>query len=216
MNIRPPSGNVSLAPDAIVNYVLDARALTTPLAGLQIGRPDEAPTFAGRLRVESSDDLGEWRTLVDAAPIANLRAGEDRLIERRIETRYSRAKFLRLSWVGESAPFEINSVTAEPAGDRHEVGRPSFAVEGVAVPGKPGEFEFDLGAHFPVDRVNFSSCPSATVWSTCMLFSRPTPKSPWRQVAHRGFYRVLSSTTELMSGDVAGADRHGSLTGWRA
>ncbi len=100
------------------------------MAGLQIGWPEDAPTFAGRLRVEASDDLGVWRTLVDAAPIANLRAGDARLIERRIETRHLKAKFWRLlRGVGEQAPFEITSVTAEPAGDRHEVGRPAFAGE---------------------------------------------------------------------------------------
>jgi hypothetical protein len=203
VNVRPEtSETTSTPPDTIVAYVLDGRALTTPIAGLQIGWPEDAPTFAGRLRVEASDDLGVWRTWVDAAPVANLRAGDARLIERRIETRPLKSKFWRLSWVGERAPFEITSITAEPAGDRHEIGRPAFSVEGTAVPAKPGEFEFDLRGHFPVDRVNFE-LPELNSVVDVRLFSRATAKQPWREVLHSGFYRLQSNGPELVNGDVS-------------
>ena len=54
--------------------------------------------FAGRLKVEASDDLGAWRTLVEDAPIANLHADGARLIERRVEVPATRPKYLRLTW----------------------------------------------------------------------------------------------------------------------
>ncbi len=190
-----------MAPDTIVAYVLDGRALDTSIASLQLAWPDDAPTFAGRIRVEASEDLGAWRTVVDAAPIANLRAGDARLIERRIETRHLKSKFWRLSWVGEQAPFEITAVTAEPAGDRHDVGRPTFAVSGTTVPGKPGEFEFDVGGRFPIDRVNLE-LPELNSIVDVRLFSRPTPKSEWREVIRSGFYRLKTSGAQLENGDV--------------
>lgn len=202
LNIRPETDAMPAAtPDTIVAYVLDARALDSPIASLQIGWPDDAPTFAGRIRVEASDDLGVWRTVVAAAPIANLRAGDARLIERRIETTHSKSKFWRLSWVGDPAPFEITTVTAEPASDRHEVSRPAVAVNGTPVPGKPGDFEFDLAGHFPVDRVNFE-LPELNSVVDVRLFSRPTPKDAWKEVIRSGFYRLKSSGAELVNGDV--------------
>jgi hypothetical protein len=169
---------------------------------MQIGWPDDAPEFAGRLRVEASDDLGYWQTLVDAAPIANLRAGDARLVERRIETRAMRSKFWRLSWVGEQAPFEIASVTVEPAGDRADVGRPSLALKGTPVPGKPGEFEFDIGAQLPVDRVNLA-LPELNSVVEVQLLSRATPKLAWQPVTRSGFYRLQSASAELVNGDVS-------------
>jgi hypothetical protein len=185
----------------ITSYLLDGRALMGSISALQIGWPTDAPQFAGRLKVEASDDLGYWQTLVDGAPIANLRAGDSHLIERRIETRLMRAKFWRLSWVGERAPFEITSVTAEPAGDRQDIGRPSSSIVGVPVAGKAGEFEFDLGAHYPVDRVNLE-LPEPNSVVDVQLLSRATAKSPWLPVARNGFYRLKSAGPELVNGDV--------------
>ncbi len=131
----PSRGSRPAGPDAIVATTSSTRGRsTTPLAGLQIGWPDDAPTFAGRLRVENAATISATGArVVDAAPIANLRAGDapaHRAPDR--GALFTWAKFWRLSWVGEPAPFEITSVTAEPAGDRHEIGRPSFVVEGVA------------------------------------------------------------------------------------
>jgi hypothetical protein len=182
--------------------VLDGRALETAIAGLVIGWPDDAPEFAGRLRVEGSDDLAYWQTLVEGAPIANLRAGESRLVERRIETRLLRSKFWRLSWLGEQAPFEITSVTAEPAGDRQEIGRPSLVVEGTPVAGKPGEFEFDVQSQLPVDRLNLE-LPEVNSVADVQLLSRTGPKSPWSPVTRSGFYRLQSSAGELVNGEIS-------------
>ena len=196
------SGVSGAVEGAIASYVLDGRALDTAIAGLVIGWPDDAPEFAGRLKVEGSDDLAYWQTFVQGAPIANLRAGESRLVERRIETPLMRSKFWRLSWVGEPSPFEITSVTAEPAGDRQDIGRPSLVAEGAPVAGKPGEFEFDVGSQLPVDRVNVE-LPEVNSVAEVELLSRVGPKSPWLPVTRSGFYRLQSATGELVNGEVS-------------
>jgi hypothetical protein len=210
VDVRVPGTTAAAtgSPAAIVGYVLDGRALTSAISGIQIGWPEDAAEFAGRLRVEASDDLGYWQTLVEAAPIANLRAGDARLVERRIETRPMRSKYWRLSWVGEQAPFEITSVTAEPAGDREDVGRPSLAIQGVPVAGKPGEFEFDIGAHLPVDRLNLA-LPELNSIVEVQLLSRATPKHAWSPVTRSGFYRLQSASAELVNGEISVAPNSG-------
>jgi hypothetical protein len=192
----------------VTAYVLDGRALNGSISALQIGWPDDAPQFAGRIKIEASDDLGTWQTLVDSAPIANLHAGASKLIERRVETRHMRSKFWRLSWVGERAPFEITSVVAELAGNREEIGRPSLSVEGVPVAGRPGELEFDLGARMPVDRVNLE-LPELNSVVEVQLLSRDTPKASWVPAIRSGFYRLKSANAELVNGDVAIAPTSG-------
>ena len=113
VNVVPPS--TTPASGAIRSYLVDARALDGAVAALQTGWSDDALDFAGRLQVETSDDLDEWRTVVAAAPIANLHAGDAKLIERRVELPATRAKFWRLTWTQEAAPFEITMVDAELA-----------------------------------------------------------------------------------------------------
>jgi hypothetical protein len=193
------AGAGDTAATAITSYVLDGRALTSPIAAFELTWPDEAPDFAGRLRVESSEDLGNWYPVADAAPIANLRAGETRLIERRVELAGARAKFWRLSWNGAAAPFEIVSVMAEPARDRVDVARETFAASGRRVEGKPGEFEFDLGAQLPADRVNLELPERNTIVGVALL-SRASPQASWHPVIRSGFYRLRSS-------DSSGEDR---------
>jgi hypothetical protein len=204
----------------ITGYVLDGRPLDAPVAALQIAWPDDAADFAGRVQVEASEDLGAWRQVVAGAPVANLRAGDARLIERRVELPPTRSRFWRLSWAGAAAPFEITNVVAEPARDRVDVERATLAVEGspvqderaAAKPGetKPGEFEFDLGAQLPVDRVNIE-LPEQNSVVEVALFSRAAPKDPWRPITRSGFYRLKSAGADLTNGAIVvdrNADRY--------
>lgn|GEM_PF-278783 len=190
------------AEPAIASYVLDGRSLTAPIAALELSWAEDAPVFAGRLRVEASDDLGSWRTVADAAPVANLRAGEARLIEQRVEFPPTRSKFWRLAWAGEHAPFEITSVTVEPAVDLVEADRPTLTVPGVPVPGQQGELEFDLGARVPVDRVNLV-LPEANSIVEARLFARAAVTDEWRPVTRGGFYRLRSGDADFANGAIS-------------
>ena len=190
-------------PDAgpIRSYLVDARSLDGAMSVMQVEWSPDAADFAGRLQVEASDDLDVWRTVESAAPIANLHAGEAKLIEHRIELPAIRARFWRLTWTEEAAPFEITSVTAELARGHVDVERASLevagrpveasdgerarrererddrdrptrdAVEAETVTNVPGEFTFDLGAQLPVDRVNLE-LPEQNTIVEITLFSR--------------------------------------------
>jgi hypothetical protein len=199
------TGSGEAAQPAVGSYVIDARTIEAPIAAFELTWPQDAADFAGRLRVEVSDNLGNWTTVTDGAPIAQLRAGETRLVERRIEFPAVRSKFWRLSWSGPAAPFEVTAVSAEPARDDVEVARETLAASGVRVPGKPGELEFDLGARLPVDRVNLELPERNTIVEVALL-SRASPKDAWHPVARSGFYRLAG--TDGTAGDLA----NGALT----
>jgi hypothetical protein len=194
----------------ITSYVIDGRALHVPLAAFHLSWPEDAPDFAGRLRVERSDDLGQWRLVVSGAPIANLHAGTARLVERRVDLQSARARYWRLSWDGEPAPFPLTSVTAEPADARVDVERATLVVPGTPVPEHPGEFDFDLGAQLPVDRVNLQLPEQGSIVEVD-LFSRATPADEWRPVTRGGIYR-LRNTAPSASGERASDLTNGALT----
>ena len=131
INVEAPGALPDTGP--IRSYLVDARSLDAAVSVLQLEWADDAADFAGRLQVDASDDLDLWHTLANAAPIANLHAGQAKLIERRIELPVSRAKFWRLLWTEEAAPFEITSVTAEPAQGPVDVERATLEVAGKPV-----------------------------------------------------------------------------------
>jgi hypothetical protein len=193
---------------SVASYVLDSRALPSPISMLELNWPTDAPDFAGRLRIEASDDLGTWQTVVTGAPIANLHAGDARIVERRVELAGMSAKFWRLSWADAPAPFAITSVSAEPTRDHVDVPRQTLSVSGSAA--QPGDFEFDLGARVPVDRVTLE-LPEQNSIVEAELLSRDSPGEPWRSVTRGGFYR-LKATRSVPTGDSQTVEASADLT----
>ena len=184
------------AVDAYVHqYILDARALDAPISGLLLKWPDPAPDYSGRARIEASDDLGSWRTVVAAAPIANLHANDQALIENRVPLTPAAARFWRISWLGAAPAFELTSVLAEPADGVVEPVRAVLEVLGTLDPVTGDAYSFDLGAHPPVTRVTVLLPEENTVVGI-ELSSRAAPRDPWRLVTRAGFYRLKTPDGE--------------------
>jgi hypothetical protein len=199
----PPTGRIN-------TYLVDGRSLDVPVAALRLEWPQDAADFAGRVRVEASDSLGDWRSVAGAEPVANLHSGAGRLVEQRVEFSPTRAKYWRVSWVGSAAPFVLTSVLAEPARQNVDARHASRNVSALPSKKTPGEFEYDLGARLPVDRVNLE-LPDANTVVEVELLSRTHATDAWHTVRRCGFYRLKSDGEELRNGPVSVAlnsDRH--------
>jgi Protein of unknown function (DUF3999) len=193
VNLQTQNGTTAYA--AVRQYLLDARAPDATFSALQLGWPDGAPEYTGRLSVEVSDDLAAWHSVAAAAPIANLRANGQTLVENRVEFSPAKAKFWRLSWLGTAPNFELAGVLAEPAAGPIEPDRSSFEVIGVADPKNPRDYTFDLSAHLPVSRVNVV-LPDLNSVMDVELTSRSTANAPWRAIVRSVFYRLKTSDAE--------------------
>jgi hypothetical protein len=205
LNLQTKS--VAVGTGAIKQYILDGRPLNVPVAALQLAWPEGASDFTGRLRIDASDDFASWRTLAEAAPIANLHAGGQQLVNSRVELPATRAKYWRLSWIGASAPFELTAVVAEPADSRIEAERSTLEVAGNTHGVARGEYQFDLGARLPVERINLG-LPEVNTVVAVELLSRMHLQDPWRHVAGRQFYRISSGDNELRNDPIDIAADH--------
>ena len=76
---------------------MDATAFERGLRAMELYWEPAAGGFAGKLRVDGSDDLGSWRTLVGAAPLVDLEVAGQRLQQNRVELPQHKVKYLRLS-----------------------------------------------------------------------------------------------------------------------
>lgn len=197
----------------INQYIIDGRGLTTAVAALRLNWAETAADYSGRVKVEASDDLGNWRTVAAAAPTANLHANGQALIENRVGLAPTRAKFWRISWIGPPPSFELTSVLAEPADSPVESAHLTLDVNGTASAAEADADLFDLGAHLPVSRLNVLLPETNTVY-TIELSSRRAPTEPWRVVSQGGFYRLKSADGERQNAALeigVDRDRH-----WRA
>ncbi|MGO9934109.1 MAG: DUF3999 domain-containing protein [Steroidobacteraceae bacterium] len=199
VNLQTQNGTTSVA--YVSQYILDGRVPDTSISALELAWPETAAEYSGRLRIEASDDLGSWRTVAQGAPIANLRANGQAIIENRVTFSPAKAKFWRLSWLGTAPTFELSSVLAEPADSPFEPVWATLDVVGVRDPANPTEYIFDLGAHPPASRVNVL-LPDANSVLDVALSSRRVLQSPWRPVTHAGFYRIKTADGEQQNSPI--------------
>lgn len=154
---------------------------------------------AGRVRVETSNDLKAWSTLIQAGALVDLEHGGQRLTQKRVEVTPTAARYLRLTWADK--PFVLKSVTAEvetaraaPTLARHVVSPDAAKVEGL----QAGEIAFDLGGRLPVREVRLL-LPEPNTVAPVRIFARSDVTQPWRQVESATFYRLNRDGAELLS-----------------
>ena len=211
--INLQTNNGSTVASSVNQYILDARALDAAVSALVLSWPDPASDYSGRVRVEASDDLGSWRTVVAAAPIANLHANGQTLTANRVALTNTAAKYLRITWLGLPPAFELTSVQAEPRDGIVDPVRTGLEVMGNADPVNATDYLFDLGARAPVSLVNVL-LPEANTIVDIELSSRRTSKDTWHFVTRAGFYRLKTPDAEQQNAPLeigVDSDRY-----WRA
>jgi hypothetical protein len=181
-----------------VGYFVDLTELDSALHAIELGWQPLRDGFAAKLRVDASDDLGSWRTLVPAAPLVDLEVGGQRLQQKRVELPRQKVKYLRLSWVPQGAgvaPPELASASGEPVDKTTEAAREWFLSESAAGE-KPGEYLFDLRGHQPIDRVRLH-LPDPNTVVQVELLARDKSEQPWRAVTRGVAYRLRRDGSEI-------------------
>lgn len=190
-----------------VAYLIDLSAQERVLRAIDL-EWDAGDGFAGKLRVDSSDDLSVWQPLVSAAPLLNLEVAGQRLQQKRVELPVHelsrrKAKYLRLAWVHNAAKTahpDITRASGELAAKAIEAPREWISL-GALKGAKDGEYLFDFKGVFPIDRLRLALPEANTIVQTEVL-SRDKPEQPWRSVARGVVYRLNQSGSEVVSPDL--------------
>jgi hypothetical protein len=196
------SGDAPAPAQAIAGYLIDMSQQERALRSLELDwRATEG--FSGRLRIDASDDLANWRTLVSGAPLVSLEVGGQRLQQKRIEMPQQKAKYLRLAWVGTGANNAMPELTAA-SGELAEkfIEAPREWNKFSAARGeKPGEYVFDVKGQFPIDRLRLE-LPEPNTIAQVEILARDKAEQPWRSVTRGVAYRLRQSGGEVASPDI--------------
>jgi hypothetical protein len=185
----------------ITSYLVDASALNRPVAALVLQWQPRPEGTVGKIRVEGSDDLETWTTLVPAATVLDIRYGEHSLERRIVETGDTRLKYYRLSSSGTADIPALTAVDARIATPAPEQPRRWAEIPASRQPGKAGEYAFDLSGRMPVDRVRIL-LPQENTLVTATLFSRENEKEPWRRGPSTLAYRLRIRGEEISGPDL--------------
>ncbi len=184
-----------------VAYLIDLSSQDRALRAIELDWKS-AEGFSGKLRVDASDDLANWRALVTSAPLLNLNVGGQRLQQKRVELPQQKVKYLRLAWVRADKPVapEITTVSAELADKSIEAVR-EWRKFSATQSEKAGEYVFDLKGLFPVDRLRLE-LPQVNTIAQVEVLVRGKADAPWQSVTRSVAYRLNQAGAEVQSPDI--------------
>jgi Protein of unknown function (DUF3999) len=195
----------------LLAYLLDASQVDRPYEALELDWRQNSASFAMSVQVQASDDLRSWSTVVYDAPLVRIDYGGQRLEQRTIEFRPLRAKYLRLSWPAGASegPLQLTR-TALRIGDLVREPERMWKQVQAAAGGKAGEYAFDTGGRFSIERVRLALPQDNTV-ARIALLARADPAHDWTPVANTVVYRLTQQGQSIVSPDLpvtARADRY--------
>jgi hypothetical protein len=189
----------------LVGYLLDGSKVGPAIKEIELQWSENIANYVGSVTVEASDDLANWRILAKDAPITRMKFGDHLLDQRRVKFAPAPLIYLRISWPAlqqnETTLPELTRVVAIPADTSADVQRTWVTVAGQPVPNKPGEYEFDIGAQVPTDRLRVE-LPQMNTLVQAELLARGGAKQPWQHVTHITVYQVMQNGRRFNSDDL--------------
>lgn len=198
VDVRVQNGAPARKP-ALIGYLLDASELKEPLEALLLDW-DTGEPFTGQARVEASEDLETWATLVAGSPVLYLEHRGARLERRRVELYGGRGHYLRVSFTGVPPSFMLRRTRLELRPEQPELEREWRWLDGVEGKSR-GEWTYDAGGHFPADRVRLR-LPQPNTVVQVQLLTRERADDPWRLAGAAVAYRLARSGGEIVSPDI--------------
>jgi hypothetical protein len=198
--VRVISSGAGKAAPALLGYLVDLTAFKRPMQALDLDWRDSAEGVSGSLRVEASDDLQRWHTLVSAAPLVSLEFGGHKLVQKTVDLPGAQSKYLRLTWPAGQEPIELTRLSARPSDTLLEPARQWKQVP-VRTADKTGEYRFELGGRIPVDRLRVT-LPEPNTLVPAQVLARNADDQPWQAVASGVLYRLTHAGREVVNADL--------------
>jgi len=182
----------------LIGYLVDASKIDTPLSGLRFGWKPPGAEQLTSVRIEASGDLKNWTPLATDAPIGGLSHGGQRLERDTVEFRQHKADYLRITWLEANRVLEIAGVQGLVPEHWEQADRMWKEVRAAPDTATPGDYPFDLGGRFPVDRLEFR-LPQQNTVVPLQILSRRDPKDKWMHVTSGMAYRIHQDGREVTS-----------------
>lgn len=203
INLRNRSGVAGQ--NKLIGYLLDGSKVGPRIKEIELQWSDSIANYVGSVTIEASDDLATWRILAKDAPVTRMKFGDHLLDQRRVKFTPTPLIYLRISGLAlqqnELALPELTRVLAIPADSSADVQRTWITIAGRPLANKPGDYEFDVGAQVPIDRLH-TELPQMNTLIEAELLARGDVKTPWQSVTRTTAYRITQSARQFNSDDL--------------
>lgn len=172
-------------------WLIDLSQLRDTATAVVVSLP--AAEFQGSVSVQASDDLQHWSPITRAT-LFHLANRGSTLVQDRLELTGVHAKYLRLTWQGKPpAPdaVRVELAAGAPAAPADSGIQWRTGLAQVRVPAA-GDYLFDTGGAFPVERVKVR-LPQTNTVVQATLSAHANAQAPWRPVTSARLFRLAGA-----------------------
>lgn len=176
-------------------YLVDSSQLTKPPNSLLVNWQPGQTDFVINARVESSDDLNHWNTIVASTTLSDLSYEGHTLIQQRIDLPVRKQKYLRISWQ-KGKSLTLSSVMAHFPAEYQSQERQWSDFHATSTDDDKQIFYYDTHEVLPTDRISFT-LPHHNTLVNVTLASAATKKGPWYPRYHGMLYDLKYEGNQL-------------------
>ena len=178
-------------------YIIDASSIKDTPRHLTLDWNSDNEQFIMRLRLEGSQNLNSWHTIVSSATISNMKWNQHTLVQRKIELPARLPKYLRLSWPGDT-DLDLTSVNMHFSDTYHAQTRQWSEFTAERYDPTNATYYFNTNTVIPADRLMLVPKTRNTVLNV-QIETASTPKGPWYSRYHGLVYDLQFDDIHLAS-----------------
>jgi Protein of unknown function (DUF3999) len=197
VRIQSESGTSDLNQENIKHYLIDASHIEAPIDSIDFKLKGNE-SYAKAFRLEYSNNLNQWSTLVSRSTLTELEYGNYSLKNTRVNLPNKKIKYLRFTWLDDIDGLTIASVKANFRA-QFLFGQQYWSTSRLVNKNiEEASYEFDTGGMFNIEEINIE-LPEDNILIDVILESRFNENSNWRRRFSGIFYKLYFEDMELTS-----------------
>lgn len=194
-------------------HVIDARGVTDPLRSVEFDWVSPDGASQANVRIEASDDLDRWRTVVSSSTLLRVTRDGQQLQRKAVPLVEQRYQFLRVVRTDGGPALQIAQVTAERVARAEQI-EPMWFTANPQGPADATHLRFDAARLAPVTYARLV-LPEPNSSVRVSLESRADEQAPWRPRWSGEVYSILKDGEHRVSPPAeldGGHDRYWQIT----
>lgn len=196
VRIQTEGGVRELNQDTVKHYLIDASHINTSINSIDFKLNGLESGYAKAFRLDYSNDLNQWQTLVDYATLTELKYGQYALKNTRVKLPHKNIKYIRFTWLGDVDTLAITSVKANFK-DEYLAEKKYWSTSRL-IDKKSGEatYVFDTDGVFNIEQIDIE-LPEDNTLVDVIIESRADENSPWKKRFNGIFYKLYFEKLKL-------------------
>jgi Protein of unknown function (DUF3999) len=196
VRIQSEDSGSDLLQETVKHYLIDTSHINASIDSIDFKLSGLESGYAKAFRLDYSNDLNQWLTLVDHATITELKYGQYDLKNTRVNLPNKRFKYLRFTWLDDVGQLTITSTKAnfrkQYRSDELYWTTPKLLNKNL----EEATYEFDTGGIFNIEQINIE-LPEDNTLIDVIIESRTDDNLPWKKRFNGIFYKLYFEELEL-------------------